>query len=115
MVWARLASAHHYPSDIFAGAAFALVMSYPVSKYGLWGPRCDSPWRPATGCHRSRRRKQGLANAVRLSAVRHYAARRACGFAERDDFFRTAAEFARPSSAAGAAALASSLRSVWMR
>src|SRR5208337_4002207 len=61
------------------------------------------------------RRKQGLADAVRLSALRHYAARRACGFAERDDFFRTAAEFARPSSSAAAAALASSLRSVWMR
>jgi membrane-associated phospholipid phosphatase len=37
MAWARLASAHHYPSDIFAGAAFALVVSYPLSKYGLWG------------------------------------------------------------------------------
>lgn len=37
MAWARLASAHHYPSDIFAGAAFALVVSYPLSKYGLGG------------------------------------------------------------------------------
>lgn len=37
MAWARLASAHHYPSDIFAGAAFALVVSYPLSTYGLEG------------------------------------------------------------------------------
>jgi membrane-associated phospholipid phosphatase len=35
MAWARLASAHHYPSDIFAGAVFALLVSYPLSKYGL--------------------------------------------------------------------------------
>ncbi len=37
MAWARLASAHHYPSDIFAGAAIALVVSYPLSHYGLAG------------------------------------------------------------------------------
>jgi undecaprenyl-diphosphatase len=35
MAWARLASAHHYPSDIFAGAAIALAVSYPLSRYGL--------------------------------------------------------------------------------
>ncbi len=35
MAWARLASAHHYPSDVFAGAAIALVVSYPLSRYGL--------------------------------------------------------------------------------
>ena len=37
MAWARLASAHHYPSDIFAGAAIALLVSYPLSHYGLVG------------------------------------------------------------------------------
>lgn len=37
MAWARLASAHHYPSDIFAGAAIALAVSYPLSHYGLGG------------------------------------------------------------------------------
>jgi undecaprenyl-diphosphatase len=35
MAWARLASAHHYPSDVFAGAAIALAVSYPLSRYGL--------------------------------------------------------------------------------
>ena len=35
MAWARLSSAHHYPSDILAGAALALVVSYPLSKLGL--------------------------------------------------------------------------------
>ncbi len=37
MAWARLASAHHYPSDIFAGAVIALAVSYPLSRYGLGG------------------------------------------------------------------------------
>ena len=35
MAWVRLASAHHYPSDVFAGAAIALAVSYPLSRYGL--------------------------------------------------------------------------------
>ncbi len=35
MAWARLASAHHYPSDVLAGAMLALVVSYPLSKIGL--------------------------------------------------------------------------------
>ena len=35
MAWARLASAHHYPSDVFAGAAIALVVCYPLSQFGL--------------------------------------------------------------------------------
>jgi undecaprenyl-diphosphatase len=35
MAWARLASAHHYPSDVFAGAAIAIAISYPLSRYGL--------------------------------------------------------------------------------
>jgi undecaprenyl-diphosphatase len=33
MGWARIASGHHYPSDICAGAAFGFGLSYPVS---LW-------------------------------------------------------------------------------
>jgi undecaprenyl-diphosphatase len=35
MAWARLASAHHYPSDILGGGALALLVCYPVSKMGL--------------------------------------------------------------------------------
>jgi undecaprenyl-diphosphatase len=35
MAWARLASAHHYPSDVLGGAALALVVSYPLSRIGL--------------------------------------------------------------------------------
>ena len=35
MAWARVASAHHYPSDILAGAALALAVSYPLSRLGL--------------------------------------------------------------------------------
>ncbi len=35
MAWARVASAHHYPSDILAGAALALLVSYPLSRLGL--------------------------------------------------------------------------------
>jgi undecaprenyl-diphosphatase len=35
MAWARLASAHHYPSDVLAGAALAFVVSYPLSRIGL--------------------------------------------------------------------------------
>jgi undecaprenyl-diphosphatase len=31
MAWARLASAHHYPSDVLAGTALALIVSYPLS------------------------------------------------------------------------------------
>lgn len=35
MAWARVASAHHYPSDIIAGAGLALVVSYPLTKLAL--------------------------------------------------------------------------------
>ena len=35
MAWARVASAHHYPSDILAGAALALIVSYPLTKLAL--------------------------------------------------------------------------------
>jgi undecaprenyl-diphosphatase len=31
MAWARIAVAHHYLSDVLAGSALALVISYPVS------------------------------------------------------------------------------------
>jgi undecaprenyl-diphosphatase len=31
MGWARLASAHHYPSDLIAGGALGAAVSYPVS------------------------------------------------------------------------------------
>ena len=31
MAWARLASAHHYPSDVAAGTALGVSVSYPLS------------------------------------------------------------------------------------
>jgi undecaprenyl-diphosphatase len=31
MAWARLASAHHYPSDVVAGTALGFAVSYPFS------------------------------------------------------------------------------------
>lgn len=31
MAWSRIATAHHYPSDIFAGAILGVVLAYPVS------------------------------------------------------------------------------------
>jgi undecaprenyl-diphosphatase len=33
--WARLASAHHYPSDLIAGGALGAAVSYPISSYML--------------------------------------------------------------------------------
>jgi undecaprenyl-diphosphatase len=35
MAWARLASAHHYPSDVAFGTALGLSVSYPISIYAL--------------------------------------------------------------------------------
>jgi len=35
MSWARLASAHHYPSDILGGTAMALLVSCPISHFLL--------------------------------------------------------------------------------
>lgn len=35
MAWARLASAHHYPSDVAAGTALGVTVSYPISIYAL--------------------------------------------------------------------------------
>lgn len=31
MAWARMAVAHHYPSDVLAGSALAVLVSYPLS------------------------------------------------------------------------------------
>ena len=31
MAWARMASAHHYPSDVLAGAVFACAIGYPIT------------------------------------------------------------------------------------
>jgi undecaprenyl-diphosphatase len=31
MAWSRIATAHHYPSDIFAGAILGIVLGYPLS------------------------------------------------------------------------------------
>jgi undecaprenyl-diphosphatase len=35
MGWARIASSHHYPTDICAGAALGLALSYPLSVWML--------------------------------------------------------------------------------
>lgn len=39
MAWARLASAHHYPSDVAAGTMLGLSVSYPISFYALAAAR----------------------------------------------------------------------------
>jgi undecaprenyl-diphosphatase len=35
MAWSRLASAHHYPSDVAVGTALGVSVSYPISVYAL--------------------------------------------------------------------------------
>lgn len=35
MAWSRIATAHHYPTDVIAGVALALALSYPLSSYAL--------------------------------------------------------------------------------
>ena len=35
MAWARLASAHHYPSDVVVGTVLGVCVSYPISVYVL--------------------------------------------------------------------------------
>jgi undecaprenyl-diphosphatase len=35
MAWARMASAHHYPSDVAVGTALGVSVSYPISVYAL--------------------------------------------------------------------------------
>jgi undecaprenyl-diphosphatase len=42
MAWARLASAHHYPSDVVAGIALGIIVSYPLSVYALAASRLVS-------------------------------------------------------------------------
>jgi|SRR6516162_1211098 undecaprenyl-diphosphatase len=32
MAWARVAVGHHYPSDVLAGSALAMLVAYPISK-----------------------------------------------------------------------------------
>jgi len=39
MAWARLASAHHYPSDVAAGTMLGVSVSYPISFYALAATR----------------------------------------------------------------------------
>ena len=35
MAWSRLATAHHYPSDVLAGTMLGAAVSYPLSGFGL--------------------------------------------------------------------------------
>lgn len=35
MGWARIATGHHYPSDICAGAGLGFILSYPISIWAL--------------------------------------------------------------------------------
>jgi undecaprenyl-diphosphatase len=35
MAWSRVATAHHYPTDVIAGVALALALSFPLSSYAL--------------------------------------------------------------------------------
>ena len=33
LAWSRVATAHHYPSDVFAGAVLGICVDYPISAY----------------------------------------------------------------------------------
>ncbi|WP_395665737.1 phosphatase PAP2 family protein [Methylocella sp.] len=35
MGWARIATGHHYPSDVCAGVGLGLILSYPISVWAL--------------------------------------------------------------------------------
>lgn len=35
MAWSRIATAHHYPTDVVAGVALALLLAFPLSSYAL--------------------------------------------------------------------------------
>ncbi|GLI91925.1 phosphatase PAP2 family protein [Methylocystis echinoides] len=35
MAWSRIATAHHYPSDVVAGIALGAAISWPLSRYAL--------------------------------------------------------------------------------
>jgi undecaprenyl-diphosphatase len=39
MAWARMACAHHYPSDVAAGAILGVTVSYPLSFYAFAASR----------------------------------------------------------------------------
>jgi undecaprenyl-diphosphatase len=36
VAWARIACAHHYPTDVVAGAALGAAIAVPVSMWLLW-------------------------------------------------------------------------------
>lgn len=38
MAWSRIATAHHYPSDILAGTLLGIVLAYPLSVcfFAVW-------------------------------------------------------------------------------
>jgi undecaprenyl-diphosphatase len=38
MAWSRMATAHHYPSDVICGAALGIVLAYPISTcfFTIW-------------------------------------------------------------------------------
>jgi undecaprenyl-diphosphatase len=42
MAWARLATAHHYPSDVAVGTMLGISVSYPISVYTLAASRLVS-------------------------------------------------------------------------
>jgi undecaprenyl-diphosphatase len=35
MAWSRIATAHHYPSDVIAGIALGVALAFPLSSYAL--------------------------------------------------------------------------------
>ncbi|MGJ0508809.1 MAG: phosphatase PAP2 family protein [Methylocystis sp.] len=35
MAWSRIATAHHYPSDVVAGVALGAAVAFPLSRYAL--------------------------------------------------------------------------------
>ncbi len=35
MAWSRIATAHHYPSDVAAGVALGAALAFPLSRYAL--------------------------------------------------------------------------------
>jgi undecaprenyl-diphosphatase len=35
MAWSRVATAHHYPSDVVAGVALGAALAFPLSRYAL--------------------------------------------------------------------------------
>lgn len=35
MAWSRIATAHHYPTDVIAGIALAVALAFPLSSYAL--------------------------------------------------------------------------------